>query len=137
MFVTATMGYAGVQPESKTRHRDPTVTEGQRTYTLFLHLSGLLGFIVVIPIVPTLIMWAVKKDESPFVDDHGREAMNAQISYLVYALGFAALTPITCGVGLAAAAVMPVVAVVFTILAAIAASRGEYHRYPATIRFIH
>lgn len=137
MFATVTMGYAGVQPESTPRYRDQTVGEGQRTYTLFMHLAGLLGFIVAVPIVPTVIMWAIKKDESGFVDDHGREAMNAQISYLIYTVGFAALSPLTCGVSLAAAAVMPVVAVVFTILAAIAASRGEYHRYPATIRMIH
>mgnify|MGYP000364082610 CR=1 FL=1 len=137
MSVAVGMGYTGFYPNSTSKVRDPGVSEGQRTYTLFLHLAGLLGFIVAVPIVPTVIMWAIKKDESGFVDDHGREAMNAQISYLIYTLGFAALTPITCGVSLAAAAAMPVVAVVFTILAAISASRGEYHRYPATIRFIH
>ncbi len=137
MSVAAGMGYAAYYPSPAARHRDPEATESQRTYTLFLHLSGLLGFIVVIPVVPTLIMWAIKKNDSPFIDDHGREAMNAQISYIIYTLALLAVSPITCGVTLAMAAAMPVVAILFTILAAINASRGEYHRYPATIRFIH
>lgn len=137
MSIAIGMAYAGVQPKTSTRHRDTSATEGQRTYALFMHLAGLLGFVVAVPVVPTVIMWAIKKDESPFIDDHGREAMNAQISYLIYALGLAALAPMTCGVAFAPLVVLPVVALVFSILAAINASKGEFHRYPMTLRFIH
>lgn len=137
MSVAIPMGYAGHYPPPAGRWRDPAVTDSERTYALFTHLAGLLGFIAFIPVAPTLIMWAIKKDRSPFIDDHGREAMNAQISYLLYTLGLFAIAPVTCGTTGLVALAMPVGAVVFTVLAAINASRGEYHRYPATIRFFH
>lgn len=137
MSVAAGMGYAAYYPPPAARHRDAAATDSERTYTLFMHLAGLLGFVVFVPVVPTLIMWAVKKERSPFIDDHGREAMNAQISYLIYTLGLMAISPLTCWVSLAAAGLMPIAALVFTILAAVSASKGEYHRYPATLRMIH
>lgn len=135
MSVAMGMGYTGVHPQSSQRHRDAAATEAERTYALFMHLAGLATFIIAIPIAPTLIMWAIKKDKSPYIDDHGREAINAQISCVLYMLALAALTPLTCGVAAVGLVALPIMAVVFTILAAIAASRGEYHRYPITIRF--
>ncbi len=137
MSVAMGMGYTGVYPQSGQRHRDAAATDNERTYALFMHLAGLAAFVVAVPIAPTLIMWAIKKDKSPYLDDHGREALNAQISYLIYFLACLALTPITCGVAAVGMAAMPIAAIVFTILAAISASRGDYHRYPITLRFIH
>src|SRR5688572_15184835 len=75
---------------------DPHATEGERVYTMFLHLTMIVA-LVWVPVVPALIMWLVKKDRSPFIDDHGREALNFQFSLLCYAV---AAIVLTCGVGI-------------------------------------
>lgn len=119
---------------------DPDATESERTYAMFMHLAlllnltgagGIIAFIVVI------IMWQTKKDESPFLDDHGNEAVNFQISLFVWGLilGFGAI--LTCGISLVFLIAIPILGAVGMIFAAIAAKNGEFYRYPATMRFIH
>ena len=58
------------------------VDSGRRTYAVFNHLVFLL---VPIPVLPALVMWLIRKDDSPFLDDHGREAVNFQISLALIA----------------------------------------------------
>lgn len=96
-------------------------------------LSILTGFI------GPLILWLVKKDQSPFINHHGREALNFQITvllaYLVlFGLTFA-LMFIFVGVLLVPLLiVLPVLALVAEIIACMAANRGEWHRYPCCLR---
>ena len=78
-----------------------------------------------------MVLWAVRKDESAFNDDHGREMTNALISFLIYNLvGFITV------IGIIALPVLYVLAIVNMIRGAVAAGRGEYFRYPMTIRFL-
>ena len=127
---------------SQGRAFDPDATNDERTYALFMHLS-LLGHLVltVIMILVPIILWTTKKAESPFLDDHGREAINFQISLLIYSVLFAILAIpigfITCGVGFAIALFPYVLGLVGMIQASIAANRGEFYRYPMTIRFLN
>lgn len=137
MVGAACMAYPDFYPRPFTRATDAHAADSERTYALFMHLAGLLGYIIMVPVVPTLVMWAIKKNESPYIDDHGREAMNAQISYLIYWLGCLALAPVTCGITAAGLGLLPIAALVFVILASINASKGQFHRYPITIRMIH
>ncbi len=134
-------------PPVNTRGRayDPDVTDDERTYALMLHLS-LLAHVVLtlIAIIIPIVMWQAKKKESPFLDDHGREAVNFQISLIIWSIALpiiAALVGlITCGVGLVLlipAAILPyIVGVVGMIQASMAANRGEFYRYPMTFRFV-
>jgi uncharacterized protein len=124
------------------RAYDPDATSDERTYALFLHLSllahiVLTGFAILIPI----IMWNIKKHESPFLDDHGREAINFQISLFLWTIitGIIVipLALLTCGVGAIILVVPTVLGIVGMIQAAIAANRGEFYRYPMTFRFLH
>jgi hypothetical protein len=133
------------------RFRDELATESERTYTTFQHLIGLvsaldgMGFL---GLIGSIIMWRIKANESPFYDDHGREAVNFQISLLVYAIGGAIIlglfTAITLGVGIVLAAPIGAVGVLFLIVirivgcirGSIAANRGEYYRYPVCLRFL-
>jgi uncharacterized Tic20 family protein len=96
---------------------------------LLCHVGGILtGFIV------PLIIWVIKKDQSKFVDDHGKEALNFQLTLLIaYFVGGATACFIVGFFIIMAAAV---VAIIFGVMAAVAASRGERYRYPLTIRFI-
>ncbi|MEO1129674.1 MAG: DUF4870 domain-containing protein, partial [Planctomycetota bacterium] len=136
---------------------DDATPADERTYTTFIHLMGLLSFVVdfasgIVSLLGTVIMWRIKSGESEFLDDHGREAVNFQITMLIYAVGGAIAATIigvifsivTLGVGvalmplwyLALAGFLIVLRLVGCIRGAIAANRGEYYRYPMTIRIL-
>lgn len=118
---------------------DPDATSDERTYALMMHLS-LLGHIVLsgFAIIAPIIMWNMKKDESPFLDDHGREALNFQISLIIYTILIVPLGILTCGLGFIVFPILLyVLGLIGMIKAATAANRGEFYRYPMNIRFIN
>jgi uncharacterized Tic20 family protein len=81
-----------------------------------------------------LIIWLIKKDEVPFVDRHGKEALNFQITVLI-AMFAAGLLSFVC-IGFFLMPIIWLVDMIFCILAALAASRGEEYRYPMAIRLV-
>ena len=64
------------------------VSKDARMWAMFCHLAGLVGYLIPLigNIVAPLIIWQIKKDELPFVDEQGKEAVNFQISMSLYAL---------------------------------------------------
>lgn len=119
---------------------DPDASASERTYAVYMHLSLLAHLLMsFIAILIPFTMWHVKKEESPFLDDHGREAINFQISIVIWTIVFAlASVPIgflTCGVGFAVALIPHILGIIGIIQAASAANRGEFYRYPMTMRF--
>lgn len=112
---------------------DPHAVEWERTYSMFTHLS-LLAAHFGLPIAPALIMWLIKRDQSPFVDDHGKEALNFQITLTIYFVASLCLS--FCGIGVALAVGVYVLGLVGMILAAVAANKGRFYRYPMTIRLV-
>jgi uncharacterized Tic20 family protein len=106
-----------------------------RMWAMFCHLAGLAGFLPVAPvlgnIIAPLVIWQIKKDDFAFVDEQGKEAVNFQISILLYAI----LLCFTC-VGIALLPAVCIFDVVFLLIAAVKANNGEHYRYPLTIRFI-
>lgn len=136
--------------EKTGRFVDDASENGDRTYATFNHLVGLLSLSDVGLLGPlgTLIMWRIKAKESDFLDDHGREAMNFQLSLLIYFIVGAIIggifTAITLGIGAFVAVPIGgiglvglfVLRLVGSIRGAIAANRGEYYRYPMCLRLI-
>lgn len=115
------------------------VGQEDRTSGMLVHLLAILtGWIGV------LIIWLVKKDQSRFVDFHGREALNFLISFFLYAVGLMALAMVvgvlTFGLGMfvifSVFIILGITQLVLEIMACVAANRGEWYRYPLTIRFI-
>ena len=107
-----------------------------RTWAMLCHLGGLGVYIIpsVGHIIAPLIFWLIKKDESPFVDDQGKESLNFQISITIYALVALLLTWVIIGFIL-----LPAVGIfdlTMVIIAAVKANSGEKYRYPLCIRFI-
>jgi uncharacterized Tic20 family protein len=113
-----------------------------RTWCMLAHLSALVGlFIPMANVVAPLIVWLLKRDQSPEIDEHGKESVNFQISMFIYVVGLSVVTFfllfIVIGVFL-----VPVVAllcladVVFVIIASIKANEGQLYRYPMTIRLV-
>jgi uncharacterized protein len=125
---------------------DPAAAEWERKYASWIHLAGLIGGIVAafssgislpVVLVVVIVMWLSRRDESVFIDDHGREAVNFQISLLLYALIlFPIAVVLTCGIGFILIIPIAILAIVGTASASSAAKRGEYFRYPATIRLL-
>ena len=115
-----------------------TSTAGNvRTWCVMCHLSALAGF--VIPgaghILGPLIVWLVKRGDSAEIDAHGKEALNFQISMLIYNVVAGILCLIV--IGFVLLAVLHVLNVVFVIIASLRASEGQMYRYPLTLRLIN
>ncbi|WP_064091304.1 DUF4870 domain-containing protein [Rossellomorea aquimaris] len=81
-----------------------------------------------------LIIWLIKKDESEFVDFHGKEYLNFLISYAVYGIVSSILMIVL--IGFVLAPIVGVLALIFTILGAIKAYEGESYRIPTVFRII-
>ena len=113
----------------------PAVTN-VRLWTVFCHASALLGVFLHFPghVLGPLIVWLAKRDDSPELDAHGKEAVNFQLSMLLYTI----ISGVFCLVliGFAFLAILWVLNAVFVIIASIQASDGKFYRYPMTIRFI-
>ncbi len=114
-----------------------------RTWCVLCHASALLGlfFPAIAHILGPLIIWLLKRDESPEIDDQGKESLNFQISMLIYTAALAVLFFILMWVLigfllLPLFGVLYLLDIVFVIIASIKASEGKLYRYPLTIRLI-
>ena len=107
-----------------------------RTWAALCHASALFGVFLHFPghILGPLIVWLVKRSDSSEIDAHGKEALNFQISMLIYNLVAAVFCLIL--IGFVFLAILWVLNAVFVIIAAVQASDGKFYRYPMTIRFI-
>ena len=85
-------------------------------------------------ILGPLIIWLIKRDEDPFVDLCGKESLNFQISMTIYIVIAGIL--IFFIVGLFIIPALMILNIVYTIIAAIKASKGTSYTYPLSIRFI-
>lgn len=107
----------------------------ERTWGMFCHLSALAAFIFPFGnIFGPLIVWLVKKDESPFVDDQGKESLNFQISFTIYCIIATVLAVIFIGIILLIA--LGIAFLILVIIAAVKANEGEEFRYPFIIRLV-
>ena len=131
-------GAFAMMPDT-TAHRDrlvdPEASESERNYALATHLSILAFLVIGIPVIVSLVLWLIRRGDSPFLDDHGKEAVNFQISLLLYGILSFLLMPL-CFVGFFTIGAAYVLGIVGCIMASIAARRGEFYRYPMTIRLI-
>jgi uncharacterized protein len=122
----------------------PLSPQDARNLAMLTHLSGLISLIGLPSFVGPMIVWLVNREKDPFVDGEGKEALNFNLSVLIYAAvgGLLAFVAAIFTLGLALFLVIPIAIgagiawFVFVILAAIQASKGQPYRYPLTIRMI-
>src|SRR3954471_21705326 len=117
----APLNYAGIG------YQGPPPDKDSKTMGMLCHLLGIFtGFL------GPLIIWLIKKDQSPFVDDQGKESLNFQIVALIATaaclLGFC-LAPILI-------AIVQITRIVFSIIGTIKSNQGIAYRYPVTFRLI-
>lgn len=112
------------------------LSSDERTFGMLCHLAALAGFIFPFGnIIGPLIIWAIKKDEFPWVDHQGRESLNFQISMTIYLIISAFLIIILIGIFLLVA--LGILNLIFVIMASIKANNGEEFSYPLSIRFFN
>ena len=116
---------ADVQPEQKFED----VSSDSRLMGMRCHLLGLFTCFV-----GPLIIWLINKDEDPFVDNQGKEALNFQITVGIAFIVSGLLAFVCVGVFMGIA--VWIADLVFCIVAAAKANSGQAYRYPVSIRFI-
>lgn len=106
-----------------------------KMWGMLCHLTAIAGIIIPFGnVIGPLVVWLIKKEEIPFVDEQGKESLNFQILVSIALLVCVALTFVCIG-----AILMPIVgivALVFVIIAAVKANNGEHYRYPLNWRII-
>ena len=118
----------------QTPNSPATLTAEDKQWGMLAHLSAFSGFLIPFGnIGGPLLVWLLKKDGSPFIDDQGKESLNFQISMTIYMI-VAALSAFVL-IGFLLFPLVLLMWLVLTIVASVRASNGEPYRYPATIRF--
>ena len=105
-------------------------------WAMLCHLCGLALFLPV-PfghVIAPLVVWLIKKDEMPFVNEQGKEALNFQISIAIYFI--VSLVLLLAVVGFVLLPAVVIFDVVVIVIAAMKANQGIGYRYPLCIRFI-
>lgn len=119
------------QPPQEPSQTPPT-GELPKEATNMAMLAHLLG----ITMIGTLIVWLIKKDEHPFIDQEGKEATNFQLTLLIAYVICTVIAVVTCGIGSILYLPVWVVSIIFCIMGAVKAKDGIAYRYPINIRFI-
>jgi uncharacterized Tic20 family protein len=123
------------------------ISAEERQWAMFAHLSALLGGLVTAGwagsvgcFIGPLVIWMLKKDTMPFVDDQAKEALNFNITVAIIFFVLLMLTLFTLGIGIILTGPVMVIVglawLVFTIIGGIKANQGERYRYPMTLRLV-
>ncbi|AYF51661.1 DUF4870 domain-containing protein [Pseudomonas aylmerensis] len=113
----------------------PTPSYEVRQAAMLCHLAAFLGFVFPFgSVVGPLILWQMKKEVDPFIDDQGKEALNFQITVAIAWIACIVLAFAVVGFFLMLA--LAIATVVLTIIGSIKANKGIVYRYPLTWRVI-
>ncbi|MGO4001541.1 MULTISPECIES: DUF4870 domain-containing protein [Pseudomonas] len=113
----------------------PVPSRQVRQWAMFCHLSALLGIWVPFgSLIGPLILWQMKRETDPFIDDQGKEALNFQISVAIASAICLLLMVVVIGFFLFG--LVAIGALVLTIIAGVKANEGVPYRYPFTWRLI-
>lgn len=105
----------------------PEVSQDAKNMAMLCHLLGLFTVIL-----GPLLIWLLKKDKDDFINKHGKESLNFQLTVLIISSASSVLTVLA----------LPIIALIFLaniilrILASIAASKGKEYKYPFSFKLI-
>ena len=121
--------------DENTQAPAPTPSQEARQWAMFCHFAAFLGFVFPLGnLIGPLIVWQIKKDLDPFVDEQGKEALNFQISVAIAFMLSVLLMLVV--VGFLLASLVAIGAIVLTIIAGIKVNEGQAYRYPFSWRLI-
>jgi uncharacterized protein len=101
----------------------------QRLWATLIHIGGIF-----FGILPSLIGYLVTKDRGDFIRQHTRAALNFHITLLIAYAACTVLAVVLIGVFFAI--VVEIVAIIFGILAAVAANSGQPYKFPISFEFV-
>ena len=110
-----------------------TITSEVRNWATLSHLSGFVVFLGIPPVLGPLAMWLLRRDV-PYAEYHAKEALNFNISFMIWS--FIAALSILALVGFVLLPAVMIAWLILTVRGALRASAGEYYRYPMTLRFV-
>ena len=124
-----------------------TPSADERRWATFAHLSALVGALVTSGwagsigfFIGPLIIWLLKREEMPFVNDQGKEALNFGITVSIPCFVLLLLTIMSLGIGAVLTIplflVIGIGALVLVVMAAIKANEGVAYRYPFSLRLV-
>jgi len=113
----------------------PLSASDERTWAIAAHLSSFVAAYVALGLLGPLTVMLIAGPRSAFVRRHAVEALNFNISVLIYLAVAAVLSLVLIGIPMLIA--IGVLYVISVIRGAIAASRGEEFRYPLTLRLVN
>jgi hypothetical protein len=111
-----------------------------RMFAMLCHLLGIVTWFI-----GPMVIWLMKREDSSFVDDQGKEALNFIISASIVGIGMSVISmcigfvPV---IGMVVLLVIPlsfafgIACVVLMIMGAVAANKGDRYRYPVNFRLI-
>ena len=123
------------------------ISAEERQWAMFAHLSALAGGIITAGwagsigcFLGPLVIWLMKKETMPFVDDQAKEALNFNITVAIAFFILFDLTLGTLGIGIIITGPLMILIglawLVFTVIAAIKSNEGVAYRYPFAIRLV-
>jgi uncharacterized protein len=125
---------------------DSAISADERQWAMFAHLSALAGGLLTSAVggwgffLGPLVIWLMKKDTMPFVDDQAREALNFNIKVSAVLIVLMILGVVTLGIGFLITGplmmIVGIAALVFIVIAAMKANQGIAYRYPMTVRLV-
>jgi uncharacterized Tic20 family protein len=107
----------------------------ERNWAVGCHLAALFGLVSGIGfVVGPLVVWLYKKDESEFVSDQGKEALNFQLTmFLGFLIGAVLILAL---IGIPILVLLGLFNLLCVIMGAVKASEGVRYRYPFNLRLI-
>jgi uncharacterized Tic20 family protein len=121
--------------QNNQENQDNQNEQEARQWAMFLHLSQLAGYVIpLLGLITPIVIWQVKKEQYPVLDEHGKAVVNWIISELIYgAIGFILVFVV---IGIPILGVLGILAIIFPIIGGIKANNGEIWHYPLTITFV-
>ncbi len=112
------------------------VSKEEQNWAMCCHLAALSGFIIPLGnVLGPLIVWLIKKDTMPLVDQHGKESLNFQITVLLAFI--VCLILVFVLIGFLLMFVVGLGALILTIMATVKVSNGQFdYKYPFALRLI-
>ncbi|WP_168627507.1 MULTISPECIES: DUF4870 domain-containing protein [unclassified Cryobacterium] len=116
-------------PQNPYQAQQPLNPSDEKLWSTLIHIGGIF-----FSFIPALIGYIVLKDRGPFVRQHTATALNFQITMAIaYVVGTITIIIV---VGILILIAVWIVTIIFSIMAAVAANKGEYYSYPLAIKFV-
>jgi len=109
-------------------------SKSERNWTMFIHFAQLLNFLIPFGgLITVVILWQLKKEDSKYIDLHGKIVTNWMLSYFLY--GLIGFFLVYVGIGVLVLFLLKIAILILAIFGAIKANNGDVWIYPFTIKF--